>query len=226
MSKQSTVFFDNETYDGQFVRTLTASYAGMADLGEAFATARQIDSAEPDRWYTGWHDRAEDVADRAGHAVAVPERRSALLRASEYYRQAYFFLRHDINDQRLLDAHGRHVATFHAAMPLLRAQVEQITIPYAGGVDLKAYFFAPDASGQRRPTLLFRAATTPPRRRAMPMWSGRSRTSTTPSALRAPARAQRCTFTTSTFTPTSLRSAPRSSTCSSSAPTCGPTASH
>ena len=49
--KAGTVAFGQETYDGQFQRTLSASYAGMADLGVAFATAREIGKPDPERWY-------------------------------------------------------------------------------------------------------------------------------------------------------------------------------
>ena len=38
MSKQPTIVFDDDMYDAQFARTLSASYAQMADLGEALRT--------------------------------------------------------------------------------------------------------------------------------------------------------------------------------------------
>jgi hypothetical protein len=153
MSKQATIAFDDETYDGQFGRTVSAITAGMADLGEAFATAREIGKPTPQKWHDAWRSRADAVAAIAESTTQAATRRSALLRASEYYRQAYFFLRHDIADPRLVDAYRRHVETFQAALPLLDVSVEQLAVPYATA-SLKGYFFAPDDSGTARPTVL------------------------------------------------------------------------
>ncbi|MET0327047.1 MAG: alpha/beta fold hydrolase [Ilumatobacteraceae bacterium] len=153
MSKQPTVVFDDEMYDAQFARTLSAGNAGMADLGECFATAHEIGKPTPQTWHDGWRSRADAVAAIADATTVPATRRSALLRASEYYRQALFFLRHDIADARLLDAHRRHVETFQAALPLLDAHTEQIAVPF-GTASLKGYFFAPDDSGVARPTVL------------------------------------------------------------------------
>lgn len=54
MSDPAPVFFKDPHYDGQLVRSLSAVYAGAADLGEVFATARAI--TEPSRliWHTAW----------------------------------------------------------------------------------------------------------------------------------------------------------------------------
>ena len=78
--------------------------------------------------------------------------RAAYLRASEYYRQSYFFLRHDLGDPRLRAAHRAHVETFQSAMELMSHPAETAAIPYAG-THLKGYFFAPDNSAQPRPDL-------------------------------------------------------------------------
>src|SRR5690349_11000571 len=99
MAKAPTVAFGKADYDGQFQRTLLAAYAGFADLGEAFATAREIGKPDADRWYNGWFGRAEAVRGVAETAAAAGDRasaRSAYLRAAEYYRQSYFFLRGDL----------------------------------------------------------------------------------------------------------------------------------
>jgi len=79
--------------------------------------------------------------------------RAAYLRASEYHRQSYFFLRHDLRDPRLLAAYRAHVETFQSAMALLSHPAEAAAIPYAN-THLKGYFFAPDSSGEPRPTFL------------------------------------------------------------------------
>ena len=156
MAKAPGIAFGNETYDGQFQRTMSASYAGMADLGEAFATARQIGKPDPESWYNAWFGRAESVRGIADGAAAAGDResaRSAYLRAAEYFRQSYFFLRRDLTDPSLQRAYAAQVAAFTAAIPLLDLHVQTLAVPYQG-TTLKAYFFAPDGSGTPRPTVL------------------------------------------------------------------------
>lgn len=156
MSKSATVAFDDDFYDAQFQRTLAAARAGLADPGEAFATAREIGKPDPDRWYNGWFGRAETVRAVAEQALAQGRResaRSAYLRASEYYRQAYFFLRRDLTDPSLQRAFQAHVDAFTAAIPLLDRPVQTLAVPYEGAT-LRAYFFAPDGTGVPRPTVL------------------------------------------------------------------------
>ena len=150
------LFFSNELYDGQLERTLGAVYAGMADLGEAFAAAAEVGKPTPDSWYDAWSARAA-VAEAQAAATDQPAgRRDALLRASEYHRQSYFFLRHDLDDPRLLTAYRAHVDAFRAALPLLRWHTEQLAVPFENH-ELTAYFFAPDDSGAVRPTVIMPA---------------------------------------------------------------------
>ncbi|WLP91921.1 CocE/NonD family hydrolase [Gordonia sp. NB41Y] len=161
--------FADEEFDGQFMRTLQAAAVGAADLGEAFTTARAIGNRyRPERWHRRWLDRAEslrDIAERAhvaGHLVSAQQ---AYLRASEYYRQAYFFLRSDLDDQRLRDAYQAHAHTFAQAMELLGhtgspVVAEAVTIPYEADngvrVGVHAWMFrpGPETEGRRRPTIV------------------------------------------------------------------------
>jgi len=109
--------FSDEFYDGQLERTLAAAYADAADLGEAFAVARRIHRPTPDRWHKAWSERARAVASRADDLAQSGEResaRAAYLRASEYYRQSYFFLRHDLRD------HGYWLPTGPTSRPSSR----------------------------------------------------------------------------------------------------------
>jgi cephalosporin-C deacetylase-like acetyl esterase len=158
MAKSTPVFFHDDLYDAQFARTLAAVYAGACDLGEAFSAAHAIGAkATPDDWYEGWValarrvDAAAVAAEAGGHPVTA---RAAFLRAAEYYRQAFFFLRHDLDDQRVQGAYADHVRTFAAAAPQVGAAVaEAVEIPYEGTA-LHGWFFSPDASAQKRPTVI------------------------------------------------------------------------
>ena len=125
--------FSDEFYEGQLERTLAAAYADAADLGEAFAVARRIHRPTPDRWYKAWSERARAVTSQADDLARSGQRdsaRGAYLRASEYHRQSYFFLRHDLRDARLLAAYRAHVENFQSAMALLSHPVEIGAIPY------------------------------------------------------------------------------------------------
>lgn len=88
----------------------------------------------------------------AGHRVGA---REALLRASNYYRTAEFFLReHPATDPevRLLSTRSRE--TFAQAASLLDNPVVPVSIPYEG-TTLPGYLFLVDDSGTSRPTVIY-----------------------------------------------------------------------
>jgi hypothetical protein len=122
-----------------------------------FATARRIRRPDGPSWLEQWkrtaHEARADAekSDEEKHRVSACQ---AFLRASEYYRQAYFFIRSDIDDTRLQQTYAAHVETFDAALPLMDHAAERVRIPY-DDTTLLGYFFAPDGSGTPRPTLLF-----------------------------------------------------------------------
>jgi hypothetical protein len=150
------IFFKEADYDGQLVRSLSAAIAGSADLGEVFATARRVGPPEATRWHAAWSataGRSELAAREAlddGHRATA---RGAFLRASEYYRQAFYFVRGELDDPRLKRAYASHVSTFVAAAALLDEPVAEVWIAY-DETKLKGYFCSVDASGTARPTLL------------------------------------------------------------------------
>ena len=157
MSDPTKVYFRDPSYDGQLGRTLAAAAVGSADLGEALATARRVGKLRGDSWHRAWSQTAEgavrtsETARTAGDLVTT---RHALLRASEYFRQAYYFIRTNLDDPRLQDAYRSHVDAFRGAAALMDLGVEEVRIPY-GSTTLHGYLFAPDRSGASRPTLLF-----------------------------------------------------------------------
>jgi pimeloyl-ACP methyl ester carboxylesterase len=151
------VFFKNPSYDGQLVRTLAAAIVQGADLGEALATARRVARLDGGPWYEAWSQtaataiRTSETALASGDTVTA---RHALLRASEYFRQAYYFIRSDLDDDRLQGAYRRHVEAFRAATALMDHPVEQVRIPYEE-TTLGGYLFTPDDTASPRPTLVF-----------------------------------------------------------------------
>lgn len=156
----SHTLFSNEDFDGSFERTLYGAYYGTADLGEAFATGRSIGKPTADGWHQHWRERADQVradADASlagGHPVSA---RDGYLRASEYLRQSYFFLRHDITDPRLLKAFEAHRQTFARFAELTDIHTQKVAIPYVhdqGETSIHGWFFAVDDQPVRRPTIM------------------------------------------------------------------------
>jgi dienelactone hydrolase len=151
-----TRFIKDDDFDDQFARTLSAAASGCADLGEAFATADRIVPGDLDSWHREWartagevRDEADDSVD-AGHLASGSE---CFLRASEYYRQAFFYARDDLDSPVLLDSYAAHRASFLAALPALPFPAEAVAIPYQD-TTLNGYLFRPDDDEGSRPTII------------------------------------------------------------------------
>jgi hypothetical protein len=150
------LLLDDPDMDAQLSRTLIAIAAEAADIGEALATASRTTAGDYDSWFTQWSTTAEaagalaDEAMKRGHQVTA---RQAYLRASEYWRQSFFFIRHDIDDERLQRAWRQHRSAFRAALPLLNCHAVATEIPF-DGVTMTGYLFRPVDDDTPRPTVL------------------------------------------------------------------------
>ena len=144
------LYLDDESFDGQLQRTVGKADAGMANVGECLAIAEQVTSGDRDSWYRAWSEFAAtlvargDEARAAGHAVSA---RNVYLRAAEYFRQAFFFHREDLDAPKLRDAFAASVAAFRSALELLDHPGRVLT------GDLSGYLFTPPSAGPH-PTLL------------------------------------------------------------------------
>ncbi len=151
-----TRFIKDDDFDDQFARTLSAAASGCADLGEAFATAGRIVPGDLDSWHREWAQTAGEVRDEADDSVDAGHLASGsecYLRASEYYRQAFFYARDDLDSPVLLDTYAAHRASFLAALPALPFPAEAVAIPYQD-TTLNGYLFRPDDGGGSRPTII------------------------------------------------------------------------
>ena len=148
------IFFNNEDFDGQFLRMLSYTAYGGADIGECFETASRIKEGDRGSWYEALTETANRVrqdGDRSlenGHKVSA---RRSYLRASNYHRAAEFYVRDDPNDPRSLQGWQASHDCFAKAAELFDPPFEAVEIPYEG-TTLPGYFFRVDDSGQRRPT--------------------------------------------------------------------------
>lgn len=143
--------------DAQLSRTLIGAYVGAADLGEAIATAQRVEPGDYPAWYSEWHraaTAATDAADRAAQKGRSELARCGYLRAAEYQRQSYFFLRHDLADTRVRDAYRGQRDLFRRSFPFLKVVADPVSIPF-DPVPLTGYMFRPRADDDRpRPTVL------------------------------------------------------------------------
>jgi pimeloyl-ACP methyl ester carboxylesterase len=150
------LFFDNEDFDGQFLRALSYAAYGGADIGECFQTAGTIKESDRTSWYEAFTKTAyrlrQDGDESLENARKVSARRS-YLRASNYYRAAEFYVRDDRNDPRSLQGWQSSYDCFAKAVKLFDPPFEAVEIPYEG-TTLPGYFFSVDDSGERRPTVV------------------------------------------------------------------------
>ncbi|MGD0853500.1 MAG: alpha/beta hydrolase, partial [Acidimicrobiales bacterium] len=123
MSNPHTILYRNPDFDGQLGRTLSAAQFHSSDLGEALATARGVKTLTGASWHRAWANAATNAELSARLSIAIGDTvsaRHAHLRASEYFRQSYYFLRSDLDDKRLQDSYRQHVSTFIAATELMK----------------------------------------------------------------------------------------------------------
>jgi len=136
------IAFADELFDGQLLRTVGHCTYGGAELGECLAAAAEVGRADRERWLQAWTRLAARTLDaaeaslRGGHRVSA---RAALLRASNYFRNAYVFHLEAPLPDRAREAHRRHRATFARAAGLFDAPLEPLDIPFEGGA-LPGYF--------------------------------------------------------------------------------------
>ena len=142
----------------QLQRTLIGAYVGAADLGEAIATASRVSEENYGQWHEAWSHTARVALAAADDAAARSQRPHAArgyLRAAEYWRQAYFFLRHDLSDQRVRTGYAQHRDAFRKALPFLPFRSDELSVSF-DPVPLSGYVFRPAAeAGGPLPTVLF-----------------------------------------------------------------------
>ncbi|MET9359306.1 alpha/beta hydrolase [Streptomyces sp. NPDC006632] len=150
--------FDDESFSFETLRAAGFTAYQGADLGEILATARTIDDGDEPSWHRSWKATAERVAAIGRQALAAGHRvsaREALLRASNYYRTAEFYLRSaPATDPEVALLSSASRSTFAAAAALFDSPVESVAIPYED-TTLPGYLFLVDDSGTARPTVVY-----------------------------------------------------------------------
>ena len=150
------LFYRDQLFDAQLLRTVGHSCYGGADLEECLAAAHSIRETDTSGWFTAWMalaDRVRSDAERSlrvGHPVSA---REGFLRASNYYRNAYIFLFGEPLDGELRRAYDLHRQSFRQAAALMDSPVEEVRIPYEQ-TSLRGYFLRAASGDVPRSTLI------------------------------------------------------------------------
>jgi pimeloyl-ACP methyl ester carboxylesterase len=153
-SASPELIFKDPEFAFELRRTMSAVYAGEADVGECLATATRITDSDFESWYTEWNATAvhfEGVADQAlarHHPVTA---RDAYYRAATYFRTAEFFLHGDPTDPRIIATWRESRDAFvTAAKHDTRVHFEAVWIPY-DKTKVPGYFYAAKTGSTYRP---------------------------------------------------------------------------
>jgi pimeloyl-ACP methyl ester carboxylesterase len=153
-SEKKNFYFKDPFTDTAFLHTLALHGFKGSEIGECYSVAAQIQEEDVESWRDAWNALAESVegiarsAERKGHRVSA---RESYLRAVTYYRNVAWSVRVSDPYYRATVAKARMLFQQFAA--LSDPPIEVVAIPYEGTV-LPGYFLRPDASGEKRPTII------------------------------------------------------------------------
>jgi hypothetical protein len=146
---------DDPVMDNRVLWYLSATWQGMADIGEVLETAGRIAPGDNDSWYREWLKTAErlqkagDAILASGHRISAGE---AYLRAANYYRAALMGLPEPL-DPGMRQSTQRSVQCHDKAIELLSLPARAVQIPYEG-TTLPGYFWRSPIAGPKAPLLI------------------------------------------------------------------------
>ena len=150
---QPVMFADDPQFWFETLRALGHTAYGGADVNEVLAVSQRITAGDYESWYREWRALAERVEAEARRSARHPvTARDALLRASNYYRSAEFFLHGLDEDPRAGEVYDRSVACFRAAIEHM-PHIEPVAIPFEGTV-LRGYLYRAPGSGPKPVVLM------------------------------------------------------------------------
>jgi len=150
------IFFSQPEFDTQLLRAISYTHSGGAEIGECLTTAARIKDGDFDSWYEEWMhtgDRIYKEGETSAAGRHFISARDCYLRASNYYRAAYFYLFGAPVNPKLLEAYERHEDSFNKAVKLFETPVQVVQIPYEGTF-LPGYFYKFDNSLTPSPTII------------------------------------------------------------------------
>lgn len=153
-SVKKSLYFKDPFMDLGFLHTLTLHGFKGSELGECYSAAAQIRDGDVESYKAAWKNLAEQVekiardAEAKGHRVSA---RQAYLRSVSYYRNVSIGQRP--TDLEFQPTIKKYRTLFRKFAALSDPPIEVIEVPYEGKT-LPGYFLRPDASGEKRPTII------------------------------------------------------------------------
>jgi pimeloyl-ACP methyl ester carboxylesterase len=153
-SGRKPLYFKDPFADFAFLVTLSKQAFKGSEIGECYSAAAEIQEGDVPSWGAAWGTLAEKVealarsTEAKGHRVSA---RQSYLRAVTYYRNVLWGFRASDPGYRATLEKSRELFKRFAA--LSDPPIEFVEIPYEGTF-LPAYFLRPDASGEKRPTVI------------------------------------------------------------------------
>jgi fermentation-respiration switch protein FrsA (DUF1100 family) len=129
---------------------------GVSDVGIVLATLDKIVDGDVQGWFDAWSTTAKGLLLRAEGAKKAGHHRSAywyFLAASESFHQALNVVDGLPDQSVLLPTYRNHRRCWDAMVAESEGRAVPVAVPYEG-TTLPGFLFRPDASGQRRPTLI------------------------------------------------------------------------
>lgn len=152
--EKSNFYFEDTFTDVLFLVTLCKHAFKGSEIAECYSAASQVKEGDAGSWGAAWNALAERTektardAEQAGHRVSA---RESYLRAVTYYRNVLWSVPASDPAYRAMLAQSR--ALFRRFAALSDPPIETVEIPYEGAI-LPGYFLRPDASGEKRPTIV------------------------------------------------------------------------
>ncbi|MGA9851996.1 MAG: alpha/beta fold hydrolase [Gammaproteobacteria bacterium] len=144
-------FFTDQTYNFETIRVLSDTSVVGGDTGEVSQAIAGLKAGDANGWYTAWKAAGDRVMALA-HGTADPiSRGRALLRASNYYRSAEFFL--SPQDPRRPAIWKDNVDALYAGLDTLGVKYERGVVPY-GKYHLNTVYYPGPAGAEKRPLLV------------------------------------------------------------------------
>jgi pimeloyl-ACP methyl ester carboxylesterase len=140
-------FFKSTFFNFEFIRILSASPFGGAEIAECLQAAGQIKNDDPESWHRAWNAQAEKAAALAKEALIsgdVVSARRAFFRASNYFRASGYMFndRPQTPDARVLPIAEKVIDHFKRGAKLLDSRVFFLEIPFEDSI-LPAYLYVP-----------------------------------------------------------------------------------
>lgn len=153
-SNSFRIFKDQET-DWAFKRTLEAMSEKAAEVGDCLYAARLLDETDGESWIRTWEDLGTRIERQADEALEKKQKiaaRYGYWRACNYYRTAEYGT--SPFNPRHFEIWHKSAEAFRKSCNLFNPPLQYVEIPYNGKY-MPGYFWRPDDTDTRRPTLIF-----------------------------------------------------------------------